>query len=154
MGAVYLARRVDERFDRDVAIKIVPAHLAGPDGGRRFRQEQQILARLTHPNIAQLFDAGADDGVAYVVMELVAGEPIDRHCQQARVPLRARLELVAAVCDVVQFAHRNLIVHRDLKPSNILVTTRGKSSCSTSALPNCSTPMTRPPMSRAPAPAR
>ncbi len=126
MGAVYLARRVDERFDRDVAIKIVPAHLAGPDGGRRFRQEQQILARLTHPNIAQLYDAGADEGVAYLVMELVEGEPIDRYCQQSRVTLRARLDLVAAVCDVVQFAHRNLVVHRDLKPSNILVTRDGQ----------------------------
>lgn len=126
MGAVFLSRRVDAQFDRDVAVKIVPAHLAGADGGRRFRQEQQILARLTHPNIAQLYDAGAGDGVAYVVMELVDGEPIDRYCQQARLPVRARLALVAAVCDAVQFAHRNLVVHRDLKPSNILVTTDGQ----------------------------
>ncbi|MEZ5291340.1 MAG: protein kinase [Vicinamibacterales bacterium] len=126
MGAVYLARRVDRQFERDVALKVVPAAPAGSAGGWRFHQEQRILARLTHPNIAQLYDAGSDDGVAWVVMELVDGVPIDRHCRDARLPLRDRLALAATVCDAVQFAHQNLVVHRDLKPSNILVTHDGQ----------------------------
>ena len=126
MGAVFLGRRVDAQFDRDVAVKIVPAHLAGADGGRRFRLEQQILARLVHPRIAQLYDAGtAADGLAYVVMELVDGVPMDAYCRRAGLPLRDRVRLVADVCDAVAFAHRNLVVHRDLKPSNILVTAEG-----------------------------
>lgn len=126
MGVVYLARRADGQFDRQVAVKLVPAGLAGRDGDRRFRQEQQILASLAHPNIAQIFDAGvAEDGIAYVVMEHVDGEPIDTYCQRQQLSIAARLDLVASVCAAVQFAHRNLVVHRDLKPSNILVTGDG-----------------------------
>jgi serine/threonine protein kinase len=126
MGVVYLARRIDGQFERDVAVKVVPASAAGLDTSWRFSQERQILASLAHPGIAQLHDAGTtDDGVSYVVMEHVAGEPIDAYCQRRGLSIAARLDLVADVCDAVHFAHRNLVVHRDLKPSNIFVTSEG-----------------------------
>lgn len=126
MGVVYAARRVDGQFDREVAVKVIPAAVTGPHAEQRFRQEQQILASLEHPHIAQLFDAGtSDDGVSYVVMEYVKGEPIDRYCARLRLSIEARVDLVVAVCEAVQFAHRNLVVHRDLKPSNIFVTETG-----------------------------
>ncbi|MFN7979767.1 MAG: serine/threonine-protein kinase [Vicinamibacterales bacterium] len=126
MGAVYLARRADRQFERDVAIKVLAAPSLSGQSHERFRQEQQVLARLIHPNIAQLYDAGTDDdGLAYVVMELVEGEPIDRYCRRTTPAVADRLRLVAAVCDAVAFAHRNLVVHRDLKPSNIMVTADG-----------------------------
>jgi len=123
MGAVYLAERVDGQFRKEVAIKLGPAILAGADAARRFRQEQQILASLEHPHIAHLLDAGTtDEGLPYVVMEYVQGDPIDVYCDRRRLTVPERLRIVAGVCDAVQFAHRHLVVHRDLKPSNILVT--------------------------------
>jgi non-specific serine/threonine protein kinase/serine/threonine-protein kinase len=126
MGTVYLARRVDGQFEKDVAIKLVPRGLAGDQAVERFRREQQILASLDHPHIAHLLDAGAtDEGVPYVVIEYVQGDPIDRYCDARRLPVADRLRLIATVCDAVQFAHRHLVVHRDLKPSNILVSADG-----------------------------
>ncbi len=120
MGAVYLARRDDGEFQQRVAIKIVRQGFAGDFVRRRFRHEREILARLAHPNIARLLDGGTTaDGVAYLVMEYVEGEPVDKYC--ARLPLAARLELFEQVCAAVQYAHQNLVVHRDLKPDNILV---------------------------------
>jgi serine/threonine protein kinase len=93
----------------------------------RLRREREILARLDHPSIARLIDVGDDpDGLPYVVMEYVDGEPIDAYCDRAGLGLRERLELLEAVCAAVDVAHRSLVVHRDLKPSNVLVTRGGE----------------------------
>src|SRR5262245_34368388 len=94
---------------------------------KRFRLERQILARLEHPGIARLYDGGTtDDGLPYLVMEYVPGETLLAHCDQRRLPVRARVELFRRVCQAVQYAHQSLVVHRDLKPSNILVTAEGE----------------------------
>ena len=126
MGAVFLAERADGEFDRQVAIKILKPGMATAELARRFRVERQILANLDHPGIAKLHEGGTSaDGLPYLVMEYVEGEPIDRYCQTHRLGIRERLELFRGVCSAVAFAHRNLVVHRDLKPSNILVTPEG-----------------------------
>jgi len=125
MGAVYLAARVEE-YRHQVAIKLV---WPGPDSAeivRRFLQERQILADLTHPNIARLLDGGTtEDGRPYVVMEYIQGVPITNYCNDRRLALADRLRLFRAVCAAVSYAHRKMVVHRDLKPSNILVTDEG-----------------------------
>jgi serine/threonine-protein kinase len=126
MGAVYLAERDDEQYERRVAIKVLPAGLLGWGFRTRFLLERRILASLEHPNIARLYDAGvAEDGTPYFVMEYVEGQRIDVHCDAQRLPVRHRLALFDQVCDAVQFAHRNLVVHRDLKPANMLVSRDG-----------------------------
>jgi serine/threonine-protein kinase len=124
---VYLAERDDGQFSHRVALKVLrPGHDSEIDQGR-FRAERQILASLSHPNIARLLDGGmSDDGLPYLVMELIDGEPIDRYCASRTLSVRARLEMFATVCEATQYAHRNLVVHRDLKPSNILVTSDGE----------------------------
>lgn len=125
MGIVYEARQ--PRPDRPVAIKIMRTD--GVDDARRlraFRREIEALGRLSHPSIATVYDAGrTDDGRFYLVMELVRGQRLDRYCAAAALDLRARVELVAAIADAVQFAHEQGIVHRDLKPGNVLVDERG-----------------------------
>jgi serine/threonine-protein kinase len=126
MGTVYLAERADEQYQASVAIKFVRAGAASAELGRRFRAERQILAALTHPHIAWLLDGGtAADGSPYLVMEYVAGEPIDSWCDRRGLGLEGRLALFLRVCAAVQHAHQALVVHRDLKPSNILVTADG-----------------------------
>ena len=126
MGAVYLAERADQAFDKHVAIKIVAGHVAPPDLIRRFLEERRILATLDHPNIAHVLDAGATaDGLPFVVMEYVDGTAIDVHCRERRLTIRHRLTLFRQVCDAVHHAHQRLIVHRDIKPANILVTSDG-----------------------------
>ncbi len=126
MGTVYLAERADGAFVQRVAIKVVKGGLVGPSIERRFQQERQILARLEHPAVARLLDGGTTpEGLPYLVMEYVDGEPIDVYCDRHRLSIAARLELFRKVCAGVQMAHRNLVVHRDLKPSNILVTEDG-----------------------------
>jgi len=126
MGVVYRAERADGAYEQDVAVKLIRRGMASDEIQRRFRRERQILARLGHPGIARLLDGGVtDDGRSYFAMEFVDGEPIDAHCDRARLTVRERVELVARVGRAVQYAHRNLVVHRDLKPSNILVTKEG-----------------------------
>jgi len=125
MGEVWLAQRQDGQFDQYVAIKQVA--YPTPDLLQRFRRERQILARLEHPNIARLIDGGADtQGVPYLVMEYVEGEPLLTWCDAQKLGIAARIELFLSVCAAVQYAHRNLIVHRDLKPSNILINVDGQ----------------------------
>ena len=127
MGEVYRARRVDAEYDKEVAIKLVPAGYHRDFVLQRVRAERQILANLDHPDIARLIDGGAtDDGLPYLVMELVEGEPLDRYCEQHDLSVRARLQLFRDVCAAVSYAHQRLVVHRDLKPSNILVTADGR----------------------------
>jgi serine/threonine protein kinase/tetratricopeptide (TPR) repeat protein len=127
MGAVYRAVRADGLYDRQVAVKLIRSDLSREFFLRRFDNERQILARLDHPNIARLLDGGAsEEGVPYVVMEFVDGEPIDDFCLHRRLSVRDRLVLFRSVCAAVQYAHQLLIVHRDLKPGNILVTQNGE----------------------------
>ncbi len=126
MGEVYLAERADGKFTRQVAIKVI---YGGPDReamAARLRQEYRILARLEHPNIARIVDAGsARSGLPYFAMEYVAGEAIDEYCEKRHLSVEKRLRLMLPVCEAVHFAHQNLIVHRDLKPRNILVDQHG-----------------------------
>jgi serine/threonine protein kinase len=127
MGAVYLAKRVDGQFEKQVAIKLLKRGTDTDEILRRFQAERRILARLDHPNIARLLDAGTtDDGLPYFVMEYVAGLPVTQYVRDKQLALPARLELFLKICGGVHFAHRHLIVHRDLKPSNILVTPEGE----------------------------
>jgi serine/threonine protein kinase len=126
MGLVYLARRSDEQFEQQVAIKILMTRLAPDDLRRRFMGERQILANLQHPNVAMLLDGGTtDDDVPFLVMEYVDGIPIDEYCRQQEPGLEACIALFRQVCNAVHYAHSNLVIHRDLKPSNILVTADG-----------------------------
>jgi non-specific serine/threonine protein kinase/serine/threonine-protein kinase len=125
MGAVYRARRSTP--EREVALKVVRLESGGPDSERRFAAECQILARLEHPWIASLFDAGTTpEGRAYFVMELVRGQALDEMCRRTRPSLRERLDLFLKLCEAVSYAHGRLVVHRDLKPGNILITTDGR----------------------------
>ena len=126
MGVVYRAERADGHYRQEVAVKILGSGPSDPYAIERFRTERQVLAHLTHPNIAGLLDGGfAPDGTPYLVMELVDGVPINEWCAAQRLPLEARLRLFRVVCDAVQHAHRALVVHRDLKPSNIFVSQSG-----------------------------
>ncbi len=126
MGTVYEAERVDDEFQRRVAIKFLRRTLAGAPAYRRFQSERQILANLTHGNIAALIDGGTTpEGEPYFVMELVTGEPITTWCDTNRRSVRERLGLFLQVCAAVQAAHQQLIIHRDLKPGNILVAEDG-----------------------------
>jgi eukaryotic-like serine/threonine-protein kinase len=127
MGVVYLAERGDGQFRRRVAIKLVRSGLDDGQIQRRFLAERQILASLSHPNIAQLLDGGVTDGqLPYLVMEYVEGLPITAYCDKHRLDIEARLRLFQEVCAAVHHAHQNLVIHRDLKPSNIVVDARGR----------------------------
>ena len=126
MGVVYRARRSDQQFERVAAIKLLNNPLASDDARRRFFAERQILADLNHPNIAQLLDGGTtEEGIPYLVMEFIDGQPIDAYCGAAGLSIADRLRLFVRVCDAVQYAHQHLIVHRDIKASNILVAQDG-----------------------------
>ncbi len=126
MGAVFLAEREGESFEQKVAIKLVGSAM-GEEARRRFEIERQILASLNHPNIAHLIGGGTSaEGQAYIVMEYVEGEPIDRYCDRHRLDVDERIDLFMRVAGAVQHAHRHLIVHRDIKPGNVLVTADGQ----------------------------
>ncbi|HJP92025.1 MAG TPA: protein kinase [Pyrinomonadaceae bacterium] len=126
MGAVFLAVRDDEQYQQQVAIKLIKSNIADDAMRRRFRNEMQILADLNHPSIARLFDAGqTEDGVPYLVMEYVEGQPINVYCEEQDVSTEQRLRLFCMVCEAVQYAHQHLVIHRDIKPGNILVTNEG-----------------------------
>jgi eukaryotic-like serine/threonine-protein kinase len=122
MGSVWLARRNDGRFERQVALKFLNIALLGEEGEDRFKREGKILALLAHRHIAELIDAGVTTaGQPYLVLEYVDGDQIDRYCDQRQLDLHSRIRLFLQVLDAVAAAHANLIVHRDLKPSNVLV---------------------------------
>jgi len=127
MGSVWLAERSDGRFQGVAAVKLLNASLLGAEGEGRFKREGSILARLQHPHIAHLIDAGVSPlGQPYLVLEHVDGERIDRYCDVRRLGIEARVQLLLDVLAAVAHAHANLIVHRDLKPSNVLVTNDGQ----------------------------
>jgi len=123
MGQVWLASRADGLYQRRVALKLLRPGLADPKLRLRFTRERQILARLEHPHIARLLDAGiSEDNQPYLALQYVDGEPLTDWCRAREFSLDARLRLFLQTCAAVSHAHANLIVHRDLKPSNILVT--------------------------------
>jgi serine/threonine protein kinase len=126
MGDVYRAVRADGQFTKEVAIKLVRGGYDTAAVVERFRHERQILASLDHPNIARLLDGGTtDDGVPYLVMELIEGTPIDQYSDAHKLNVSERLRLFLQVCSAVQYAHQRLVIHRDIKPGNILVTHEG-----------------------------
>lgn len=126
MGTVYLAKRDDQQYEQEVAIKLV---LPGMDTEiilDRFRRERQILAQFQHPNIARLLDGGTTmDGRPYIVMEYIEGARITEYCKEHGLGIQERLRLFLDVCSAVDYAHRHFVVHRDLKPGNILVSCSG-----------------------------
>ena len=127
MSVVYLAEREAGDFDQRVAIKLIKPGSDSEEVLRRFEQERRILASLSHPSIARLFDGGAtDDGRPYFTMELVAGLPIVDFCRERGLDIKERLKLFATVAEAVAHAHGQSIVHRDLKPSNVLVDDAGQ----------------------------
>ena len=126
MGTVYLAVRGDGQFRQQVAIKLARFGLPSEWARERFRQERQVMADLMHPNIARLLDGGATpEGILYLVMEYIDGQPITDYVVNLGLPVNARLRLFIGVCQAVAYAHRNLVVHRDIKPGNILVNATG-----------------------------
>ncbi len=127
MGTVFKAERVDGEMAQTVAVKVLDRSWLDPRAMERFRQERQFLAGLSHPGIARLIDGGTrSDGVAYLVLEYVAGQRIDQYCTDKQLSVRQRLRLFLPLCDAVDHAHRKLIIHRDLKPSNVLVNDEGQ----------------------------
>lgn len=126
MGTVWEARRADEQYEQRAAMKLLPVSFPSEQAIARFREERQILAKLSHPHIARLLDGGTlEDGSPYLVMEYIEGPALDVWCEEQQLNLRARLQLFLSVCAAVEYAHRHLVVHRDLKPANILVTADG-----------------------------
>jgi serine/threonine protein kinase len=127
MAEVWLAKRADGAFKRDVALKLPSLTWVRRDLEQRFARERDILASLEHPHIARLYDAGFDPaGLPYLSMEYVQGELLTDWCDAQRLGLRERLRLFLQVLEAVQYAHDRHVIHRDLKPSNILVTAEGQ----------------------------
>ncbi len=127
MSTVWLAHRSDGRYEGQVAVKMLNLALLVRAGAQRFEREGNVLARLAHPNIAHLIDAGIAAGSQpYLVLEYIEGEPIDEWCDRRGLDVRAKVRLFLDVLDAVAHAHTNLVLHRDLKPSNILVTSDGQ----------------------------
>ncbi len=127
MGRVYAAHRIDGQYEQRVAVKFMRDGVDQPALVERFKTERQIVASLDHPNLAKVLDGGiTEDGIPYFVMELVDGQPLDKHCLERDLPVPERLRLFRTVCQVVHYAHQKGVVHRDLKPSNILVTQDGR----------------------------
>ena len=127
MGVVWLAERTDGLINRPVALKLPHGAWKRAGLAERMAREREILATLTHPNIAHLYDAGLTaDGQPYLAIEYVEGRRIDVYCREQQLDLRARLRLFAQVANAVAYAHGKLVVHRDLKPANILVSAEGQ----------------------------
>jgi TolB-like protein len=127
MAEVWLARRADGAFKREIALKLPMLNHLQAGLEARFERERDILASLEHPHIARLYDAGVDPrGLPYLAMEYVQGEPLTDWCDAHRLGITERLGLILQVLEAVQYAHEKKIIHRDLKPSNILVTESGQ----------------------------
>jgi eukaryotic-like serine/threonine-protein kinase len=127
MGSVWLAERCDGRFEGRAAVKLLNIALVGRAGEERFRREGDFLAKVTHPHIARLFDAGVSPtGQPYLVLEYVNGQAIDSYCNEHALGIEARIHLFLDVLEALAHAHANLIVHRDIKPANVLVSVDGQ----------------------------
>ncbi|QXQ07481.1 serine/threonine protein kinase [Sphingosinicellaceae bacterium] len=125
MGLVFRGERDDGVFTQTVAIKLIRRSLFSGTAAAQFASERQILARLRHPHIAQLFDGGVTtSGESYIVMELIEGRSITAHCDALNLDARQRMTLLRDVCDAMQFAHQHLIVHADIKPNNVVIDDR------------------------------
>jgi eukaryotic-like serine/threonine-protein kinase len=126
MAVVYSAVRIDEHFTRRVAIKFIKRGMDTEEIIKRFKIEQQTLAALNHPSIANIIDGGTSkNGLPYFVMELIEGEPINKYCKNKNLSVTEKLKLFRKVCSAIQYAHQNLVIHRDIKPVNIFVTSGG-----------------------------
>jgi eukaryotic-like serine/threonine-protein kinase len=126
MGTVWLGHRSDGRFEGQVAVKLLNSSLIGQPTAEHFVREGSLLARLRHPHIAQLLDAGVTtQDQPYLVLEYVRGVRVDAYCRERKLDVDAVIGLFLDILDAVAHAHSNLVVHRDLKPSNILVTDTG-----------------------------
>src|SRR5438105_3307987 len=128
MGAVYEAQQEQPR--RIVALKVIKSSCSSPGLLRRFEQESEALARLQHPGIAQVYEAGTADSASgpqpFFAMEFIAqGLTLTQYCEARHLNTRQKLDLLAEVCDAVHHAHQRGIIHRDLKPGNILVNESG-----------------------------
>lgn len=126
MGSVFLAKRADGQFERTVVIKMLPMDFDSEELAERLIAEQNVLAGLVHPNIAQLYDAGIDqEQRGYFVMEYIDGKKITDYANQQQLNQQQRIDLFLDLLGAIQYAHQNLIVHSDIKPSNIMVTNDG-----------------------------
>lgn len=123
MGVVYRAERTDG-LQQTVALKLIASEMLAT-GQQRFQRETQLLARLEHPAIARLIDAGVESGRAWIALEFVRGRPIDQYCEEQKLTVRERVRLLVLLAAAVGAAHRLLVVHRDIKPANVLVNADG-----------------------------
>jgi serine/threonine protein kinase len=124
IGEVYRAR--DTRLGREVAIKILPAHLSSdPLRKQRFEREAKTISSLNHPHICVLYDVSSQDGVDYLVMECVEGETLAKRLEKGALPLEQVLKYGMQITDALDKAHRSGVIHRDLKPGNIMLTPTG-----------------------------
>src|SRR5215471_713210 len=124
MGEVYRAR--DTRLDRTVAIKILPTHLAdNVEARQRFDREARAISSLNHPNICTLHDVGHQDGVDYLVMELLEGDTLAQRLGKGALPAEQMLKVSNEICEGLEKAHRSGVIHRDLKPGNVMLTKTG-----------------------------
>jgi serine/threonine-protein kinase len=122
MAVVYRAASCEAPLDQQAAVKLLTLGALARGGSERFLREQRLLARLRHPYIASLYDAGvAADGTPWLAMELVEGERIDEWCRHRQADLDARVGLALQVAEALAYAHRNMVIHRDIKPSNVLI---------------------------------
>ncbi len=127
MANVYLCERNDGQFEQRVAVKVLNIRENADFLKEKFKQEQRILARINHPNIATLFDGGiTEEGFPYIIMEYIEGIAIDEYCEKHKLSLQQRIKLFTQVCDALQYAHNGLVVHHDIKPANILVNENGQ----------------------------
>src|ERR1022692_1194436 len=125
MGEVY--RATDTKLGRDVALKVLPAEMAhGPERLARFRREAKALAQLDHPNIVTIHSVEESDGVHFLTMQLVEGQPLDRLIPAGGLPVEQIVEIASALGDALAAAHEKGIVHRDLKPANVMVSNEGR----------------------------
>src|SRR5215831_11505201 len=123
MGEVYRAR--DTRLDRMIAIKVLPSHLANAKAKQRFDREARAISALNHPNICTLYDVGHQDGISFIVMELLEGETLSHRLVRGPIPPDQVLRYGSEICDGLEKAHRSGVIHRDLKPGNIMLTKTG-----------------------------
>ncbi len=124
MGEVYLAR--DGRLDRNVAIKVLPPHVAeNPDLIARFEREAKAISSLNHPNICTLYDIGKEDGLHYLVMEYIEGETLSDRVKRGPMALEELLPIAGQIADALDKAHGQGLIHRDLKPANVMITAAG-----------------------------
>ncbi|MBL0122644.1 MAG: serine/threonine protein kinase [Betaproteobacteria bacterium] len=131
MGEVWLANQADGRIEREVALKLPTVYLHSDVWRERLRRERDILAKLTHPNIAKLFDAGVSDeegsrGQPYLALECIEGDSLIEFAKKGKLPITERLKLFQQILAAVAHAHHHLVVHRDLKPANILIDQSGQ----------------------------